>query len=347
MEPPGPLPLAPPGAARTGRVQASSGAPRSSPPLRRRGTLSHFPRPSTPLAMKLRPLPALVLTLFALAGVTVAAQQTLEKIPEPDFVRETVIDDQGYQQFAPYDVKCEACRGLGTWTCAACEKREGLPACTVCGAEKGTPKEERKAPCRLCAGTRKLLDPLIELPCTHCQALAWYPCAQCGGAGVYYETRGEHRTELPCRACDQKGYYPCNVCEQERKVPTYRFKRDLPTEAELDDLQEARGEVAGWLAELEVFEPLDRASKTQKAMEKMLARAKRDIPQLDAMLELLDEVQSGLSKVGAGYQNYEERQNFQFLIFRNRSVHLLRHDLRALDQCIQRAEYNEKVDEKK
>ena len=75
----------------------------------------------------------------------------------------------------------------------------------------------------------------------------------------------------------------------------------------------------------------------------MLAKPSKTVPALKDMLALLEEVQKGLSRAGANYTNFVERQTFEYLSFRNRSIHLLRHDARVLDLCIERAEFNENV----
>jgi hypothetical protein len=285
--------------------------------------------------MKLTRLALLLIALFSAALVPFAAQ-SLEKIPETNFTRETELDADGFQQFKPYEVKCEACRGRGTWDCAGCFKRD-LPNCTECDGEK-------KAPCRLSAGENQLLDPLEELPCPYCSGSAWYDCAQCGGGSVIIETRAEgESTEKPCGACKKVGRYKCTVCKQKRKIPSIRVKKKSPTKAKLKDLRATREKLVPILAELEAFEPEGRASKSTKALEKMLAKPGKTLPPLKTMLPLLESVQKGLVKAGSGYQNFEERQNHQFRIFRDRSIYLVRHSIQVLDLCIARAEFNENV----
>lgn len=277
--------------------------------------------------------------LLMLLGLA-AAQQTLEKIPVVDFKRTLVLDADGLKQFEPFDVKCEPCKGLRDWTCQGCDKAD-LPNCPEC---KGT----KKAPCRACAGKGKAHDPLLEHTCTFCRGAAWYDCAQCAGAGFFFETSPDGgRVQMPCGACKKVGAYACDACAGKRVLETVRIKRKPPSEASLDDLRAAQAEQLAWMAELEAFEPLDRAAKSTKALEKQLARPGRALPALKDMQVLLEHVQKGLSRAGAGYVNYEERQSFQFMVFRDRSIHLLRHNLRVLELCIERAEFNESVAENK
>jgi hypothetical protein len=279
----------------------------------------------------------LLLALVLFSGLAFAfAAQTLEKIPETNFTRETELDADGHQQFKAYDVKCEACRGRGTWDCRGCFKRE-LPDCSECG---GT----QKAPCRDCAGTGKLLDPLVELPCPYCRGSAWYDCALCAGGGEIIENRPDgESTRKPCGACKQVGRYPCVVCEGTRKLPSIRVKKKAPTEAKLKDLEAVREELLAVQAGLESFEPLGRAAKSAKELNKLLSKPSRTLPPLKDMQDLLETVEKGLVKAGSGYANFEERQDHHFRVFRDRSIYLVRHSIRVLDLCIARAEFNEGV----
>lgn len=287
--------------------------------------------------MKTAPLSALCAALLACAvAALAAAQQTLERIPTVDFQRPTQLDAAGLKQFQAFDVKCEPCHGIRQRECEGCKGRE-LPNCPEC---KGT----KRAPCRTCAGVGKLPDPLLEHICTYCRGGTYYDCALCNGMGFFYENSpGGERIEKPCGGCRRAGSYPCNVCGGKRLVSTLRIKRKPPTEATLGELREARAELEGWMKELEAFEPEDRAARSIKTLERILARPGRALPPLKDMLALHDEVQKGLVRAGSGYQNFAERQDFQIMIFRNRSIHLLRHNLRVLELCIERAEFNEGV----
>lgn len=283
-----------------------------------------------------RPVTLALLTLFALFGLALS-QQTLEKVPTIDFTRETEVDEQGFQQFKAFDVACEDCKGEGTTVCLGCKDRE-LPNCTECDGKK-------RATCRTCAGKKKLHDPLLHLTCTFCKGSGWYDCALCGGRGIITETNSNDSTsvEKPCGACKKAGRFVCTPCDGKRVLETIRIRKKPAMEASLDDLRETRTELEAIAKELEPFEPLERMSKTQKALETMLAKPSKTVPALKDMQVLLEEVQKGLARAGANYTNFLERQTFEYLTFRNRAVHLLRHDLRVLELCIQRAEFNENV----
>lgn len=276
-----------------------------------------------------------VVTLFVLLGFAVS-QQTLEKIPTVDFTRETELDDKGLKQFKAYDVACEACRKEGTTVCEGCKDRE-LPNCTECTGKK-------VAKCRTCAGKKVLHDPLLHLTCTYCKGSGWYDCALCGGRGIISEKGTDGSSaEKPCGSCKKVGRFVCTPCDGKRVLDTIRFRKKPAMEASLTELREARAELEATMKELEPFEPLERASKTLKALEALLAKPSKTVPALKDMQVLLEEVQDGLSRAGANYTNFVENQRFEFLKFRNRSIHLLRHDVRVLELCIERAEFNENV----
>jgi hypothetical protein len=278
-----------------------------------------------------------VVTLFVLLGFAVS-QQTLEKVPTVDFTRETELDDKGLKQFKAYDVACEPCKGEGTTVCEGCKDREPpLPNCTECTGKK-------RATCRTCAGKKKLHDPLLQLTCTFCKGSGWYDCALCGGRGIISEKGADGTTaEKPCGGCKKVGRFVCTPCGGERVLDTIRIRKKPALEASLAELRETRTELEAAMQELEPFEPLERASKTEKALAAMLTKPSKLVPALKDMQVLLEEVQDGLSRAGAGYTNFLENQRMEYLTFRNRAVHLLRHDIRVLDLCIERAEFNENV----
>jgi hypothetical protein len=277
-----------------------------------------------------------IVTLFVLLGLAVS-QETLEKIPTVDFTRETEVDEKGLKQFKAYDVACEPCKGEGTTVCDGCRERD-LPNCSEC---KGT----KRATCRTCTGKKKLHDPLLHLTCTYCKGSGWYDCALCGGGGEIKETSsdGSPAVEKPCGSCKKVGRFVCTPCEGKGVLETVRFKKKPAMEASLAELRETRAELEEYMKELEPFEPLERASKTDKALEALLAKPSKLIPAIKGMLALQEEVQKGLSRAGANYTNFLERQRIEYLTFRNRTVHLMRHDARVLDLCIERAEFNENV----
>ena len=281
-----------------------------------------------------------LLALLLLAPL--ASSQTRERIPPPEFVREVVVDDAGLQQWAPFEVECEACKGLGKHECLGCKGAEELlPNCTECGGE-------RRSICRTCAGKKTLPDPLVEMACPFCKGSGWFNCGQCGGPGMYYTTdQNGNRTEIVCRACDTVGRYVCTPCGGTRRVPTVRVKKKHPGEAKLKDLLKAREDVQECLTAFSEFEPGDRGAKSLKEFEKLAKAYGKKVEPLQEASELLETVLKGITKVGAAYQGYEAKNTFQILLVKDRAVYLLQHDLRALDQSIAREEHNAAVLEDK
>jgi len=287
--------------------------------------------------MQMKSFHVIGLVLVVLLGLAFG-QQTLEKIPVVDFQRETKLDGEGLKQFKAFDVACEPCKGTGELPCEHCALHE-LDGCVECGKAG-----KAQAPCRTCAGTGKQHDPLLLLKCTYCKGAGWYDCALCGGRGIITESSTDGTSlEKPCGGCKKVGRIKCNPCEGKRALEVLRLRKKPLSEASPEDLKEAREVLVAAMTELEPFEPLDRASKTTKALEKIVSRPSKLVPELKDMLELMEEVQKGLARAGANYTNFTERQTFQFLTFRDRSVHLMRHDVRAIDVCLERAEFNAKV----
>ncbi|MCB9915131.1 MAG: hypothetical protein H6828_08285 [Planctomycetes bacterium] len=291
--------------------------------------------------MKSSTLLALVLAFLA-AAFAAPVQQVLEKVPDVTFTRETEVDANGLQQFKPLSIECEACRGRGEWDCPVCKNSEApRPDCVICGGDQ-------KATCSACAGQKKVLDPLVELICPYCQGLAWYPCALCGGGGQIQEKNANgEKTLKPCGGCKSVGFFACTVCEGARKIPAVQVKKKPATEAKLKELQALREELHALDEALMPWEPANGWSKSFKSLEALLKKSGKALPPLKDMLPLLETVEKGQVKAGSGYQNFEENLDHQMRIFRNRSVYLVRHSVRVLDQCIARAEFNENAAAKK
>lgn len=281
--------------------------------------------------------------LFGLGAILVAAlalplvAQVRQKIPEPEVKRETVIDEDGYQQWAKYDEKCPNCGGFREKKCEWCDRDTPIPDCVECDGTK-------KAPCRICGGKGRLPDPLVDLRCIYCSGSSWYPCGVCGGGGSITVTdQNGNKESRACGSCKKKGFFPCTVCEQTRRLPVIKVKRKPPGEAKLKDLKALRDEMKAALLALQEWEPQGRASKAYDSLEKLMKKPGKKLPALKDMLELLETVQKGLTKSGSGFVSYESNQTHQFHVFKDRSVYLLQHQTKVLDLCVERAEFNEKV----
>ncbi len=276
----------------------------------------------------------LALLLFA----PLATSQTRERIPPPEFVREVIVDEEGLQQWAPYEVKCVRCGGRGKDTCLGCKGlEEVIPNCTECDGE-------HVAPCRTCGGAKVLPDPLIEMACTFCRGSGWYKCAQCNGVGNYSTTDQQgNKNELQCRACDTKGRYVCTPCDGKRLLPTARLKKKSAGEAKLKDLLKLRTSLNEFKELLEAYEPGDRGSKSMKAYEALVKPYGKKLPAIKASFEQLEIVLKGLRKVAAAYEGYEAKQTFEILVIKDRTMFTLQYNLRVLDQSIARKEFNATV----
>ena len=275
------------------------------------------------------------LTLLVSLG-SLASAQLLEKIPEIEIERETVLDDDGLKQWVPYDHKCPPCKGRGVNTCAGCNGVE-MPNCTECDGKK-------TAPCRTCTGSGKLHDPMEALPCPFCTGSGWFNCGQCVGFGEFRTSTPEGITNtVKCTGCKKKGRFECLVCEGEGKLPTIRFKKKSPSEVKLKDIVKVQEGVKEALEYLEALEPTERISKVHKAMEKNLKPHYRTYVRLKPMMEQLDVILDTVHKAGAAYANYEAKLQHRLLSTRNRGIYLLRYQSRVLELCAERAEHNESV----
>ncbi len=274
--------------------------------------------------------------VILLGSAALTPAQILEKIPEVKIERELVVDEDGLKQWKPFEIKCEPCHGRGTHECLGCKDRD-IPNCTECEGEK-------RGACRYCVGTGKLLDPIEAMVCAFCRGSGWYDCGQCGGSGKINESDGKgNDVTINCGACKKVGRYVCVVCEGERSIPSVRVKRGSPSEAEHDDIlkmQETLGEI---LTYLEEFEPEGRASKVRKSLEKDLKKPAKAFKPVAGMLELMETVQKGIEKVGAKYTNFQSRLDHQCRVLRDRTIYTLRFQIRVLELCAARAEFNENV----
>lgn len=291
--------------------------------------------------MKLhRNLGLLVPLLILILSAASLAMQAREKIPDHVFVRETVIDEEGLQQWAPWEVKCPQCRGVKEIDCPLCVDRDS-PNCIECGGDK-------KAVCRVCVGKGELPDPVIHIACAYCRGAGVYPCAHCLGAGTFSVREQDDSVRIEkCRGCKEHGGFECTPCGGTRLLPAISIKKNPLAEAEIEDMQDTREVLVETLAVLEKFKHDSSHRKTEKALQKLLKDPSKTYPVLKDMLALLEEVHKAFSKSGSGYENYDGKLTHQFYIFQDRTVWLLRHQILLLDKEIARAEFNAAVLEAK
>jgi hypothetical protein len=268
---------------------------------------------------------------FVLACIVSArAQQSVRpKIPPPDFQRECEADAAGLLQWKPYDVECPQCKGVKSYVCQHC-KDTPFPICQECDGEK-------RAPCRVCGGRGKMPDPLVELACPFCQGSAWYPCGLCNGFG----TLKVDQAETKCGACKQKGLFECTACAGTRRVDAVKIKKKGVGEASAKDLEELLVRLRASASALDRFEPETNPAKSQKAFAKALEPIEHDLEVVEDVEKMLDAALKGLKSYGAGYTSYEENLKGQFFLFKDRSVFLLQHQIRAAEQSLERARANQ------
>jgi hypothetical protein len=269
---------------------------------------------------------AIALAFVALAS---AQQSTRPKIPPPDFKRECDTDAAGLKQWKPFDVECPACKGTKFTECLHCKDTK-FPMCLECDGK-------HRATCRTCGGRGKLPDPLLELACPYCEGSSWYPCGLCNGFGILKIDGAETK----CGACKQKGLLKCIACAGTRRVETIKVGKKPVGEAAAKDLRELLEKLKASLAEMEKFEPEENPSKSIKAFNKILEPLERDYKVAKDVEKMLDETLKGVKSYGAGYTSYAENLKGQFLVFKDRTVFLLQHQVRAAEQSLARAEANE------
>jgi uncharacterized membrane protein len=281
-------------------------------------------------------------TLCALAALVLLvvgssfALQAREKIPDHSFERETVVDEQGLQQWAPWDEVCPQCKAVKEIECPLCKDRD-VPNCMECGGDQ-------RAVCRVCAGSGRYPDPMEKIMCPYCRGAAIYPCAQCWGAGSFgvTEANGNSRREK-CRGCKERGGYDCVPCEGTRVIETVKIKKKPLAEASLEALKEKREALEEVLEVVENFEHGKNHRKTDKAFSAALKKPAKEFPVIKPMLELFEEVYKGFVKAGTGYEGFDGKITHQFYIFQDRLTWHLRHQILVLDKEIARAEFNESV----
>jgi hypothetical protein len=267
----------------------------------------------------------LVSAVFAIAR----AQSTRPKIPPPDFKREFAPDAAGVRQWKPFDVECPQCKGTKNFVCEHCKDTK-FPTCLECNGTK-------RAPCRVCGGKGKLPDPLLELACPYCWGSAWFPCEMCNGFGVIKVDE----VETKCGACKQKGLLKCTACGTQRRVGTIKIGKATIAEAGAKELREVLERLRACQAALEKFEPEANTSKSLKAFAKTLEPIEKDLKVVKDMQKMLDDALKGVVSFGAAYSGYEEHLSHQILIFKDRTLFLLQHQIRAAEQALERAEANE------
>lgn len=273
----------------------------------------------------------LALGIALLTGLVAVAEavQARPKIPPPDFKREYDVDAAGLRQWKAFDVTCPQCKGTKNFECMHCKDAK-FAICLECDGKKHTT-------CRVCGGKGKLPDPMLELACPYCSGSSWYPCGLCNSFGVL-QVDG---VDTKCGACKQKGLLKCLACNGARRVDTIKVGKKGVGECTSKELKDLLEKLRASQDAMEKFDPDPNPSKAMKAFVKALEPVEKDLKVVKDAEKMLDEVLKGVKSYGAGYSKYQEDLIQQFLVFKDRSVFLLQHQIRAAEQSLERAEFNE------
>jgi len=286
-----------------------------------------------PLSRIWRTFATLMLLTLVASALTL---QSRDKIPDHEFERETVVDDAGLKQWAPWDMTCPQCKGVKEIPCYVCGDT-AREHCIICGGDQ-------KSVCSMCTGTARVPDPVVEVACPFCRGIGVYPCAQCWGAGSFPVNQADGSVkDEKCRGCKELGGFDCLPCGGTRRLASPTVKKKLLAEAAIKDRKAVRASLAKLLASLETFEHGSSARKTEKALGQLFKKYAKVFPVSKDMLELFAVVHKAFSKSASGYQGYDDNLARQFYIFQDRTTWLLRHQIFLLDVEIARAEFNESV----
>lgn len=274
--------------------------------------------------------------MLLILASTVVAQQRIKPPTEeaPRIVRETVLDDQGLQQWAPFKAqRCPKCHGQKLIECEFCKRLDSGDGCPQC-------EGDRKAPCNECFGTGTTWDPLELMPCACCAGMGMLPCGGCGSKGTHMVEGGGDKPKK-CDACRGDRVFECHVCDGARHIPLVTPKKDV-REDPLEDLRETRQTVEAVRAELADWKGEDRSTKAVQSFEKVLKPIRKELPAVKDIAKTMKEVLKGLDKARGWVGTTQKIADTQ-AEFRDRTIWMLDHTMLVLDRCIQRAEANQAV----
>ncbi len=277
----------------------------------------------------------LLFGLFALL-VPTAFAQVRYRIPEPQIERLEEVDANGLKQWKALDEKCPYCNGKKTAKCGHCDGNE-LPTCAECSSTK-------EATCRYCGGSGKKIDPLVEMTCPYCVGAGWHDCALCKSRGSY-PVQGGGANEQKCGSCKEKGAIPCSVCKGKHVIPVLKVGKKGPGYAKAAELKDAKKDLEKAMEAVNAYLPVGK-EQSKKDLYKAVGKYQKLLPALKDMQTLLDETLNGLRK-GAGYVGYDEWLLNEFVVFKDRTIYLLKHQMLLVDLCLAHAEHNEKVEAEK
>jgi hypothetical protein len=280
-----------------------------------------------------------LLVCFALGLALPSAAQDGAKYLIPEKIeRATKADDKGVLQWEAWpDTKCGSCSGTGKAKCTTCARfAEDATSCPECKRNK-----DREIPCRACAGTGAIADPLEKVPCSGCMGASFLMCTVCGGGGRLKV--GGAKQWSDCPSCRGEGGFKCGVCNGTRQVETTGVKPSLK-DAPVASLAKAMTVTDTALKELAAFSPGGgpKARKEMKALAKIFDTAGAQHPSLKRLAKAFEDF-FGKVEGGAQFQGHEEHQANAMNLVKGSAEYYLKHQKRMLELAHKRAEANAKL----
>ncbi len=282
------------------------------------------------------PYRILLVVLAAVVGLSAPAQSKKKKGQSLiQVMRATTVDKDGLAQWNKWEAPaCPDCKTSRQTDCHMCRDLEGeLAKCLECAGAK-------KSPCRTCAGTGHIPDPLKSWICPSCFGASVFRCFGCHGKGVHM-VKGAPKP-AKCMPCSGKGTFPCAVCKGKRLVKAPPIKPTL-AKASTKKLKAARKKVAAVFEALKSFEPDGQKDrKSVKAYQKLLKPALRTMPALKRCQTMAKNLMKWHGK-GDVWVGNDEKKYAVFKRFVTFNKYYLEQQVKLLDLCIARAEHNDKV----
>ncbi|HEB51649.1 MAG TPA: hypothetical protein ENI87_00165 [bacterium] len=276
-----------------------------------------------------------LLLLVAVIGPLAPASAQARYLVPDRIERATVVDDDGLHQWAEWpEPKCASCKGTGKAPCQTCARfAKDAKVCPECKRA-----EKLLAPCRACAGSGKIADPLQRVPCAGCMGAGFLLCTVCGG-GARLRVGSAKRWSV-CPACRGTGGFPCAGCNGERWMPALAIKPSL-AEAPFDKLLKAEKDLDKAIQAFAAFTPAGGAKtrKSVKELGKAYGYLKKYSPGFKALPKC---TKNYMSKIlaGAQFQGHEENEANTLGRLKSNAEYYLRHQKRMLELAKKRADLN-------
>lgn len=276
--------------------------------------------------------------LLLLCGAALPSQDGPRFLIPERIERATKADDKGILQWEAWTPpKCPSCSGTGKAKCITCARfGDDAPTCPECKRNK-----DREVPCRPCAGTGTLPDPLLKVTCAGCQGASFLICVVCGGGGRL--RIGGDKNWSDCPACRGGGGFKCPGCDGARQVDVAGPRPSL-REATAANVAKALAVTEAALKELAAFQPAggQKGRKEAKALAKIFDTAGTVHPVLKRLAKGVEDYFSKV-EAGAQFQGHEEHQVGALMLVRGNAEYYLKHHKRMMELAHKRAEANEKL----